>query len=374
MSENQNRNEELIPHKTVDNSNTVKDHLNNDYMGLLIDDVNKKEIILILEHLKELKVSFLRFYDLNPIAEENPLKNEYEELINLCSNYFDETIHKIELLDVSALNSNGILKSLEYRISVLDQLVVNGVSNGSIPLYDVSDVFYKINSLLNDVEHDIKNKEVAEERDQIFEGIKETQLKIEDKYKEYELMDEDFKHKKINEIYYNDSLEFKKLSHRYEVAFYLLILFLFLYFLGLTIYIPEINIFSFKIGFPLKIHGNLSAEFYIQKVSLLILSTTLLAFLLKRAFMYRRFADESYRTSKELIALPRYIKDLPKEMQNKINFDLAYKYFGNSIHHESYTGGENLMHENIKANTEFLKSVKDLSSGNAEDKENKNGG
>lgn len=41
---------------------------------------------------------------------------------------------------------------------------------------------------------------------------------------------------------------------------------------------------------------------------------------------------------------------------------------------KSYTGGENLMHENIKANTEFLKSVIDLSSGNAEEKENKNGG
>jgi len=57
---------------------------------------------------------------------------------------------------------------------------------------------------------------------------------------------------------------------------------------------------------------------------------------------------------------------MPDEMKEKLRFDLAYKYFGNGIHHDSYTGGENLMHENIKANTEFLKSVKDLSSSNVD--------
>jgi len=50
------------------------------------------------------------------------------------------------------------------------------------------------------------------------------------------------------------------------------------------------------------------------------------------------------------------MKDLPQEIQDKIHFDLAYKYFGNGIYHENYTGGENLMHENIKENTEFFKS------------------
>lgn len=55
------------------------------------------------------------------------------------------------------------------------------------------------------------------------------------------------------------------------------------------------------------------------------------------------------------------MEGMSDEMKEKIRFDLAYNYFGNGIHHESYTGGENLMHENIKANTDFIKAVKDLS-------------
>ena len=59
-------------------------------------------------------------------------------------------------------------------------------------------------------------------------------------------------------------------------------------------------------------------------------------------------------------------------MKEKIRFDLAYKYFGNGIHHESYTGGENLMHENMKANTDFIMAVKDLNKP-SDDKANSEG-
>ena len=84
--------------------------------------------------------------------------------------------------------------------------------------------------------------------------------------------------------------------------------------------------------------------------------------------MNRRLADDAYRTAKELDALPRYMAGMPNEMKEKIRFDLAYKYFGNGIYHESYTGGENLMHENIKANTDFIKAIKDASAAIPENK------
>lgn len=147
------------------------------------------------------------------------------------------------------------------------------------------------------------------------------------------------------------------LAKRYEIAFYFSLALLFLYFFGWYI---EINTTIFKFKLAEQFYENHSTIFYIQKISLLILSTTLAAFLLKRSFINRRLADEAYRTAKELDALPRYMEGMPDEMKEKIRFDLAYKYFGNGIHHESYTGGENLMHENIKANTDFIKAVKDV--------------
>lgn len=311
----------------------------------------------ILEHLVELRKSFITYYDLKPQVDESAQK-----VIKICVDNFNNIINNVNIISKNNDDQDGFFTTLQNKIKDLDKMINDIKVNNQrvVPYVDVSMLLIQISRFLQDEIFQIKNKEIAVRRDQTFKKIKETSVELDNKYKELELISSDYKHKEAQKIYENDSIRFKSLARRYEISFYTLILILFLYFLGLTIYIPEIDIFSIKIKFPNEIHGKLSTEFYIQKVSLLILSTTLLAFLLKRSFMYRKFADDAYRTSKELIALPRYMKDLPQEMQDKIHFDLAYKYFGNGIHHESYTGGENLMHENIKANTDFIKAVKDL--------------
>ena len=191
----------------------------------------------------------------------------------------------------------------------------------------------------------------------LIEKLKRDQENLLKKIDAVEIISEDLKNKKVHEIFADDSEKFKKLARHYELAFYLALAFLFLYFFGWYV---EIDTANFKFKFAEQFHGNHTPTFYVQKISLLILSTTLAAFLLKRSFMNRRLADDAYRTAKELDALPRYMEGMPEEMKEKIRFDLAYKYFGNGIHHESYTGGENLMHENIKANTDFIKAMKDL--------------
>ncbi|MNY93322.1 hypothetical protein D3C78_97320 [compost metagenome] len=192
----------------------------------------------------------------------------------------------------------------------------------------------------------------------IIDDLNKKKIELETKIQENEILSDDLKNKKVNEIFEDDSEKFKNLARRYEIAFYIALAFLFLYFFGWYI---EIDTANFKFKFAEQFYENHTPTFYVQKISLIILSTTLAAFLLKRSFMNRRLADEAYRTAKELDALPRYMEGMPEEMKEKIRFDLAYKYFGNGIHHESYTGGENLMHENIKANTDFIKAVKDLS-------------
>ncbi|MDC4542050.1 hypothetical protein NQ781_18505, partial [Acinetobacter baumannii] len=165
------------------------------------------------------------------------------------------------------------------------------------------------------------------------------------------------------------SNKFKRIALFYEIAFYIILFFMFLYFFGWYI---DINTESIKFKLAEQFHGNHTPTFYVQKISLLILSTTLAAFLLKRSFMNRRLADEAYRTSKELHALPRYMAGMSFELKEKIRFDLAYKYFGNGIHHDSYTSGENLMHENIKANTDFIRSVNDFKKPNESTSETDN--
>ena len=205
----------------------------------------------------------------------------------------------------------------------------------------------------------------------IISTLNNQKKELENSIAQSKILRDDLKNKKVNEIFENDSKRFKKIARIYESLFYLVVLIAGLYFLGLTFYIVGFDYSYLSIGFPEKIHGNISAEFYIQKISFLVLSTTLAAFLLKRSFMNRRLADEAYRTAKELDALPRYMEGMPDEMKEKIRFDLAYKYFGNGIHHDSYTSGENLMHENIKANTEFMKIVKGVPSTTDESKTDK---
>ncbi|MGQ1606327.1 hypothetical protein ACT438_11285 [Acinetobacter baumannii] len=189
--------------------------------------------------------------------------------------------------------------------------------------------------------------------------------KLNESISESNILLDDLRNKTIKEIYDEDYRKFSKISKNYEIGFYILILIMFCYFLGFNLSIQDIDFNYFSLSFPERKNTE-NIPFYIQKISMLVLSTTLAAFLLKKSFMNRRLADESFRTSKELIGLPRYIEPLSIELQDKIRFDLAYKYFGNSIHHESYTGGENLLHENMKANTDFIMAIKDINKKNVD--------
>ncbi len=220
-----------------------------------------------------------------------------------------------------------------------------------------SPIFLSIESHLNNLINllsSIRNNMIISKE---LNKINEDKLKLDEKVLNLETSLDDLKNIEIHTIFEENSNKFKKIARFYEGGFYIVIFFMFLYFFGWFI---DIETDKFKFKLAEQFHGAHTATFYLQKISLLILSTTLAAFLLKRSFMIRRLADEAYRTSKELDALPRYIAGLPTELKDKIRFDLAYKYFGNSIHHESYTGGENLMHENMKANTDFIKAVNDL--------------
>lgn len=326
------------------------------------------------------------------IGSHNLVKQRFEELYGQLYTSIN-LIRSFDLFDTKYGNQEEIT----YFINEILEIFEN-INNAYIDIGKLKGVysfdFFSLNHLIKRVDHDVNDlygKEDLEVLD-IFYKLKKTFEEIlfilenfiikikedeennnkneilNEKLKEVNILADNLKNIKVHEIFEDDSEKFKNLARKYEIAFYLSLVFLFLYFFGWYI---EIDTSILKFKFAEQFHGNHSATFYVQKISLLILSTTLAAFLLKRSFMNRRLADEAYRTAKELDALPRYMEGMPDEMKEKIRFDLAYKYFGNGIHHDSYTGGENLMHENIKANTEFMKVVKGVPSSTDETKAGK---
>ncbi len=336
-------------------------------MGFGVSEFEKKE-----DKLVELKNIIKLFENLTfEIDKKLKSSNEFpEDIFVLINNFFKvtnditESLESLETLYPSTIRS--VNKTFNENIKILknlkfDEYLKLNLSNVSLDLK----VLY--NHLLKDVEIE-KLKELRILESKKIENLELKNKQFDKKIKEIEVIKDDLKNKKVNEIFEDDSEKFKKLAKIYEIAFYISLAFLFLYFFGWYI---EINTNIFKLKLAEQFYENHSTIFYIQKISLLVLSTTLAAFLLKRSFMNRRLADEAYRTAKELDALPRYMEGMPDEMKEKIRFDLAYKYFGNGIHHDSYTGGENLMHENIKANTEFMKIVKGVPSTTDETKADK---
>lgn len=292
--------------------------------------------------------------------------------LRYCIEQFDDVIKSYNLLKSEIvrenidIRDNPIYPNLSNKINNIEKSVNSYTSDydyfreKNLDRLDknilITSMIYDLLSLLNNLTVLISEINVSKD----FLEINDVKNDVNERLTKFENSYETWKIKEIHEIFKDDSNKFNKLARQYELAFYSVIAILVFYFLGLTFYINDFHFLFIEMGFPEKNHGKISPEFYIQKISLLVLSTTLAAFLLKRSFMNRKLADEAYRTAKELDALPRYMEGMSEEMKEKIRFDLAYKYFGNAIHHESYTGGENLMHENIKANTDFIKAVKDL--------------
>lgn len=341
-------------------------------MGDMASDSTKKGLIIysIVENLKTKKEELIQLNSVDYIeARDLIVVNEIisifdEIIITLESNILSNKSSEIPL-DFDEKYIAFIANSIDIRKVNADVKAVDFKGN----LYEILDLISKIKSYLTAF---FSNKKIIAEKNAAAELIKDIEGKVNDVkglVDQNKLLSEDLRNRTIHQIYDEDSKKFKKTARLYEIAFYILLLLLAFYLFG---YHFEIN--THYITFKLAEHfdDTNKTAFYIQKISLIILSSTLAAFLLKRSFMNRRLADEAYRTAKEIDGLPRYMVGLPEEMKEKIRFDLAYKYFGNGIHHESYSGGENLMHENMKANTDFIMAVKDLNKP-SDDKANSEG-
>ncbi|MEC6393291.1 hypothetical protein VXS72_15315 [Acinetobacter pittii] len=243
--------------------------------------------------------------------------------------------HKIEILLVDHL--------MKKTKNLHDVLIKQSNFDESIFMDFITEfqrLYYYFLNFISSIEIEEDRRNVEESKLHIDVTIGELNKYIE----ENKIISADLKNKTIRQVYDSEANKYKWIARFYELLFFVLVALLVYYF-----FVIEHSFNAENAGI-----------FYMQKISLLVISTSVGAFLLKRTFMNRKLCDEIYRTAKEIDGLPRYVQGLSDELQEKIRFDLAYKYFGLGINHDSYTGGENLMHENIKANTDFIKSVKDL--------------
>ncbi|MEN8549715.1 hypothetical protein ABFW07_10510 [Acinetobacter soli] len=348
--------------------------MNNSQPSLFEEDLNTEtddhsitpsDIHKIVDEIIQINDDIIVCIDEQNLPEESELAElflDIDDLLYKILGYFTLGTHEDFFINFDLTLIYRKIKVIKYKFTLLQY-----ERTSQIDKKELKEIVFLINEILDFLSYKSLVDDIKKEKNEANKKYKEFYEKL----KNADVLVENLRNIKINEVYDLDVRNFNNLAKKYEIAFYGVMLFSALYFLGMTFYVNDINLFFFSIQFPEKIHGALNNEFYIQKISLLILNTTLAAFFLKRSFMNRRLADEAYRTAKEFDALPLYLNSMPDGMREKIRFDLAYKYFGSSIHHDSYTSGENLMHENIKANTEFVKVLKGVPSTTDESKADK---
>ncbi|MFW2151874.1 hypothetical protein [Acinetobacter gyllenbergii] len=264
-----------------------------------------------------------------------------------------------------SLNSNFINRKLKSLLFVINDETTN--INTRENLHSIlHDVYYGLDEIEKIIDLNLNVNKINELYEKSLKNEHGIRAKIESVDTLLNYLRQDQSHK----IYVGEAEKFKKLAFIYESCFYLLIFFMFIYFSGLTIYISDFNFFGVHVGFPPKLTSTGNINFYIQKISVLVLSSTLAGFLLKISFMNRALYQEAYRMAQELNALPPYIQSFSQEIQDKIRLDLTYKYFGKDYNsnHNNENGSDNFMAENIKANTEFLKALKELDSSKSTEK------
>ncbi|MGB9037081.1 MAG: hypothetical protein WCC23_01035 [Acinetobacter calcoaceticus] len=280
---------------------------------------------------------------------DDQIENLKSELLNAEDN----------AVNVFVLHSVYLERKLK-SINIFIRNYIEKINNKTELLEKLSDIYY----MLEEITVFIDTHENFYKIQELADGSLISDNEIKKNLDSSKIIINHLRHDQTFKIYNGEADRFKRYAFNYEVTFYLLVVVMFVYFSGLTIYVPDFNIGNLYFGFPSKKVGSGNTVFYIQKISVLVLSSTLAAFLLKRSFMNRELFQEAYRVAQELETLPSYIEPFSKEIREKIRLDLAYKYFGreyNSGSNGNDKSSENSMAENIKANTEFLKALKDIS-------------
>lgn len=111
-----------------------------------------------------------------------------------------------------------------------------------------------------------------------------------------------------------------------------------------------------------------SIEFWVIKISVIVVGITLISYFLKQSSHYQRLADQNYQTQVELQAYPSFMESIPTEEAASVRKELALKYFGREIDGAAHKDMSNLISDQMKSTTDMVKAtteaIKNLKGGN----------
>lgn len=151
------------------------------------------------------------------------------------------------------------------------------------------------------------------------------------------------------DIYSNAVNKYLKLESSYRKYFYIgigLMLFITIFLLVLKPYL--------LVWFALN-----TVEFWVLKVSTLVVGITLISYFLKQSSHYQRLADQNYQTQVELQAYPSFMESIPTEEATAVRKELALKYFGRELDGSVHKDMSNLISDQMKNTTEMVKATTD---------------
>ncbi|MFM7810645.1 MAG: hypothetical protein ACKO7M_02605, partial [Acinetobacter junii] len=152
--------------------------------------------------------------------------------------------------------------------------------------------------------------------------------------------------RKTKEIYKKKYKDYKRIVEVYE--FYIMLLVC----LSVTLVLGQLFAHSFFDALKL-------SNVITIKLAIFVLIATLFTYCFKQISFYRKISEQAHQTYMELEALPEYLIHLPENKQHEIRFDLAKRYFGQSLF-ESIKEDSISIQEQAKTNAEVLKSTSTL--------------
>ncbi|MEB6667982.1 hypothetical protein MXM33_13255 [Acinetobacter vivianii] len=187
------------------------------------------------------------------------------------------------------------------------------------------------------------NKKIVEDLNPSF---KSKNLQVDQLIADLNLYKGEASSRKTKEIYKKKYEDYKRTVEIYE--FYIMLLVC----LAVTLVLGQLFAHSFFDALSL-------SNTITIKLTIVALIATLFTYCFKQISFYRKISEQAHQTYMELEALPEYLIHLPENKQHEIRFDLAKRYFGQSLF-ESIKEDSISIHEQAKTNIEVLKSTSTL--------------
>ncbi len=305
--------------------NLVKDKLISTLDKLLI----KSESLFNLPSSVENNISLSFKDNLNDYTSKIKVLLEKNKIEGVTPNYLKSLTTEIE----------DLIRQKELTLAEKDLKKFNFKTRDIIN--HISIIYNELNSYLN-----LKN-----EFNQIsFNAISECLAEVKDELSSFRRLRQIADTALTESIYNNAVIKYQNIENKYRKYFYIAIAIVLLLAVLLLLLKSKLIITL----------GVSNTEFWVLKISLMIVGITLISYFLKQTSHYQKLADQNYQTQVELQAYPSFMESVPTNEAAIIRKELALKYFGKEIDGSTHKDMSNLISDQMKNTTEMIKATTDV--------------